>query len=406
MRCSLAPVRGPLAVACAAATALLTGCSPPAAEGPIQPLPPAEGRINPGLGPEARPLSSGPGYKGSPSWSPGGDRVAFIVDGYVVDRTVDGERLTRWTTKDFVATEVEWTADGALTMLGGAEAAEGGPGAVYRTDSEMEGSLGVEEIAGGVLAMTPGPEREDVVLALEAGPDESAVALLRAGRIERLYTGTVPGTVTAASPSPDGERVVLAVRPAGDGGPSELHLFDLRTGRSSRISELGDARSILGAPQWTDHGIYFVAGAMPSPADDGEPLYELYRTAPAQERPEPAPGVGEDFIAGGARVSPRGDRLAVVGRLNPKSPLNLYVLNLRTRGFDAVTTNEDMEIKTGPDDLAWSPAGTSVAIVARGASSGEPEVRAAPADELLDAFYNLYEVPISTQEPPAPEDPR
>jgi TolB protein len=89
----------------------------------------------------------------------------------------------------------------------------------------------------------------------------------------------------------------------------------------------------------------------------------------------------------------------VVGRLNPKSPLNLYVLNLRTGGFDAVTTNEDMEIKTGPDDLAWSPAGTSVAIVARGASSGEPEVRAAPADELLDAFYNLYEIPITTQEP-------
>ena len=400
MRCSPPPVRGLLAAACAAVTVLLAGCAPPAAEGPIQPLPPNEGRVNPGLGPEARPLSSGPGYKGSPSWSPGGDRVAYIVDGYVVDRAVHSERLTRWTTKDFVAAEAEWTADGALTMLAGAGSAEGAPGAVYRTDLEREGSLGVEEIAAGVLAMTPGPEREDVVLALEAGPDESAVALLRAGRIERLYTGTVPGTVTAASPSPDGDRVVLAVRPPGDGGPRELYLFDLLTGRSSRISELEDDRSILGAPQWTDRGIYFVAGAMPSPADDGEPLYELYRTAPKPGEPEPAPGVGEDFIAGGARVSPGGDRLAVVGRLNPKSPLNLYVLNLRTEDFHAVTTNEDMEIKTGPDDLAWSPAGTSVAIVARGASSGEPEVRAAPADELLDAFYNLYEVPITTQEPP------
>ena len=400
MRCSPPPVRGLLVAACAAATVLLAGCAPPAAEEPIQPLPPTEGRVNPGLGPEARPLSSGPGYKGSPSWSPGGDRVAFIVDGYVVDRTVDGERLTRWTTKDFVAAEAEWTSDGALTMLGGAGVAEGRPGAVYRTDSEREGSLGVEEIAAGVLAMTPGSEREDVVLALEAGPDESAIALLRTGRIERLYTGTVPGTVTAASPSPDGDRVVLAVRPPGDGDPRELHLFDLRTGGSRRISELEDDRSILGAPQWTDRGIYFVAGARPSPADDGEPLSDLYRTAPEPGEPEPAPGVGEDFIAGGARVSPGGDRLAVVGRLNPKSPLNLYVLNLRTGGFDAVTTNEDMEIKTGPDDLAWSPAGTSVAIVARGVSSGEPEVRAAPADKLLDAFYNLYEVPITTQEPP------
>ncbi len=76
---------------------LLSGCTHPVAEeGPIQPLPPTEGRINPGLGPEARPLSSGPGYKGSPRWSPGGDRVAFIVDGYVVDWSVDGEQLTRW----------------------------------------------------------------------------------------------------------------------------------------------------------------------------------------------------------------------------------------------------------------------------------------------------------------------
>jgi len=328
--------------------------------------------------------------------------VAFIVDGYVVDRTVDGERLTRWTTKDFVAAEAEWTADGALNMLGGA--GEGEAGAVYRADSEREGSLGVEEIAAGVLAMTPGPEREDVVLSLEAGPDESAIALLRDGRMERLYTGMVRGTVTAAAPSPDGDRLVLAVRPPGDGGPGELHLFDLRTGLSRRISELEDGRSIFGAPQWTDRGIYFVAGATSSGSEDADPLYKLYRTAPEPGEPEPAPGVGEEFIAGGARVSPEGDRLAVVGRLNSKSPLNLYVLNLRTGRFDAVTTNEDMEIKTGPDDLAWSPAGTSVAIVARGASSGEPEVRAAPADELLDAFYNLYEVPISTPEPP--EAPR
>src|SRR4028118_903335 len=135
--------------------------------GPTRPRPLAEGRVNPGLGPEAKPLSSGPGYKGSPSWSPGGDRVAFIVDGYVVDRTVDGERHTRWTTKDFVAAEAEWTADGTLNVLGGGGAIEGKPGAVYRTDPEQEGSLGVEEIAGGVLAMTPGPERKDVVLILE-----------------------------------------------------------------------------------------------------------------------------------------------------------------------------------------------------------------------------------------------
>ena len=46
------------------------------------------------------------------------------------------------------------------------------------------------------------------------------------------------------------------------------------------------------------------------------------------------------------------------------------------KNLEAVTTNEDMEIKTGPDDLAWSPGGESVAIIARGTPSTEPEVRA------------------------------
>src|SRR3712207_8315548 len=139
MRCRHSSARGLLVAACA--LALRAGCMHPTDEEPIEPLPSAEGRVDPGLGPEARPLSSGPGYKGSPSWSPGGERVAFIVDGYVVDRTVDGERLTRWTTRDFVAAEAEWTADGALTVLGGAEGGSAA-GAVYRTDPEEEGSLG------------------------------------------------------------------------------------------------------------------------------------------------------------------------------------------------------------------------------------------------------------------------
>jgi Tol biopolymer transport system component len=393
MRCKNARDLLAAAYAVVWAAALLAGCAHQTEEQPIEPLPPAEGRVDPGLGPEARPLSSGPGYKGSPSWSPGGERVAFIVDGYVVDRTVDGERFTRWTTKDFGAADAEWTADGALTVLGGA--ADGGPGTVYRTDPEEEGSLGVEEIAGGVLAMSPGPEREEVILAFKTADGGSAVSLLRDGSMERLYTGTVPGTVTGASTSPDGGRLALAVRAPGDDSPGGVHVFDLRSGESRRVFELDDGRGIIGAPQWTDRGIYFVAGATSPQGNEGEPLYDLYRAPTEPGDPEPAPGVGEDFVTGGIRVSPEGDRLAVVGRLNPKSPLNLYVLDLATDTLNAVTTNEDMEIKTGPDDLAWSPAGTSVAIVARGASAGEPEVRAAPADELLDAFYNLYEIPVT-----------
>lgn len=378
------------------AAVLLSGCVHQAETTPIAPLPAAEGRVNPGLGPGAAPLSSGPGYKGSPSWSPAGDRVAFVVDGYVVDRTAGGGRLTRWTTRDLAATGVVWTAEGVLTVLGGAE---DGPLTAYRTDSRGDGSLGVREVAEDVLTMARGPGGEELVLALKTEPGGSAISLLRSGRMERVYTERVPGSVTGLSFSPDGERLVLAVRPPGKRLSSKIYVFGLDGGGIEEIPGPGGSLSVVGAPQWTDHGIYFVAGAA-YPPGGGEPRYDLYRTAPGAEGPEQAPGVSGDFVAGGARVSPEGDRLAVVGRLNPKSPLNLYVLDLRTERLVAVTTNEDMEIKTGPNDLAWSPAGTSVTIVARGASTGEPEVRAAPADELLDTFYNLYEIPVTPHTQP------
>src|ERR687898_2316116 len=134
--------------------------------------------------------------------------------------------------------------------------------------------------------------------------------------------------------------------------------------------------------------LYFVPGEKNKPVDrDGsEPLYEIYRVPEEGGATEPASGVGKDFVAASIRVSPDGERLAVVGRLNPQSPTNLYVLDLAAGELEAVTTNEDMEIKSGQDDLAWSPGGESVAIVARGALSGEPSVHAAPASELLGDF--------------------
>ena len=103
-------------------------------------------------------------------------------------------------------------------------------------------------------------------------------------------------------------------------------------------------------------------------------------------------------MAASIRVSPDGKRLAVIGRLNPTSPTNLYVLDPLAKNLTIVTTNEDMEIKTGPDDLAWSPGGTSVAVIARGTPSTEPEVRPDPADRLLRDFYNLYEIPVDGPE--------
>src|ERR671920_1953349 len=93
------------------AAVLVAGCAHAVEEVSIAPLAPASGRVDPGLGPGTRALSSGPGYKGSPSWSPRGDRIAFTVDGYVVDKPTDSGDQRRWTTRDFFAEDTEWVSE-------------------------------------------------------------------------------------------------------------------------------------------------------------------------------------------------------------------------------------------------------------------------------------------------------
>ena len=376
----------------AATVFLSVGCTHAEQVTSIPPLSAAGEQIDPGLGPEAQPLSSGPGYKGSPSWSPHGGRVAFTIDGYVVDRPVGTGAVRRWTTRDFVAEEAEWTSESSLAILG-TVTGEKSSSSVYRARSGEE-SLGVREVAEEVLAMSRGPRGEGLVVAFKAGSGESELALLRdGGAVDRVYTSAVEGRVTGLSLSPDDRNAALAVR--APGGAFELHTFDLRAGDHRRIAMLDEGLEIFGAPQWTKEGICYVVGKEAASVDGGTaPLYDLYSISPGSGGPEPTPGVGEDFVASSIRVSPDGERLAVIGRLNPNSPVNLYVLDLAAQALEAVTTNEDMQIKTGPDDLAWSPGGDSVAIVARGALSDEPRVRAAPKRALLEDFYNLYEIPV------------
>jgi Tol biopolymer transport system component len=103
--------------------------------------------------------------------------------------------------------------------------------------------------------------------------------------------------------------------------------------------------------------------------------------------------MGEGFLPAGICASPEGDRLAVVGRRSPDSPTNLYVLDLASGTLETATANEDMEVKTNPQDLTWSPDGSYVVLVARGVLSG-PETYGAPAASLSSAFYNLYRVPV------------
>lgn len=373
-------------------------------EGSIAPLAPAAGRVDPGLGPGTRALSSGPGYKGSPSWSPGGGRIAFTVDGYVMDKPTESGGLRRWTTRDFVARDTEWTSDDTLTMLGAAPASpsrEETRRSLYRAHTGGD-SLKLEKIARGVLAMSPGPDGDGLIFAFDRGAYESGLALTRgSAEVYKIYPKPIEGRVASLSLSPSGDEAVVAVRPEGDPETSELRTFDLRTGEGKEVTRLDGKREILGTPQWTKQGLFFVAGKQSTPVDEdgSEPLYDLYRVPEGGDAPEPAPGVGEDFVAASISVSPDGSRLAVIGRLNPKSPTNLYVLEPATKSLEAVTANEDMEIKTGPDDLMWSPDGKSVAIVARGTPSTEPEVRADPVDRLLRDFYNLYEIPVSGDTP-------
>jgi Tol biopolymer transport system component len=314
------------------------------------------------------------------------------MDGYVVDKSVTAGNLRRWTTRDFGAEEAEWTSESSLLILA-AKPSEASK-SVYRTSSE-DGSLDVQEVASNVLAMGPGPEREDLIVALETRSRDSILVSMRpSGKVDRVYTSAIEGHIMSISFSPDGRKAVLAVRTAGGHGPFELHVFDLRKGDHRRIVQLTEDLNIFGAPQWTERGTYFVAGKEEAGGAEGAALYDLYHVPPGSDTPEPAPGVGKDFVAASIRVSPDCRRLAVIGRLNPQSPTNLYVLDLAAEELEALTTNEDMEIKTGQDDLAWSPDGKSIVIVARSALSGEPIVHGAPANTLLEDFYNLYEVPV------------
>ena len=70
------------------------------------------------LGPEVRPLSFGPGDKSSPRVNPSGDRVAFVLDGYVVEKPLYTQDFRRRTASDFGAEGAEWLIDGSLAILG------------------------------------------------------------------------------------------------------------------------------------------------------------------------------------------------------------------------------------------------------------------------------------------------
>lgn len=366
---------------------LLSGCAHLDEITPISPSPVGQRPTDFGLGPGVQPVSSGPGDKSSPTWSPSGDRIAFVVDGYVVEKRADEPEARRQTTRDFGAREVTWMPSGErLSVLGG-DLSE----SVYST--ALDGSLGVNELASGVTSVVPVPGSDDLLVALQAGTNKSRLALVRPDGGIKRYESVVDGEITAISLVPNGDQAIVSVEKPGSEQSFEILSFTFRDNRFRKLASLRTGLRILGAPQWTGDGIYYVAGEEAESSGEVSPDYDLYRLPPDSGQPELAPGVGEDFVASGIKRNPNGDLLAILGRRNQSSPANLYILRPGVGDLLAATSNENMEIKTETEDLAWSDSGGSVAIVARTMLS-EPKVYDVPSGELVSDFYNIYEIPV------------
>src|ERR687898_3547876 len=96
---------------------VLSGCGP--VTGDLQEgvtIPPASAGPVTDLGPGVRPLSFGPGDKGSPRVSPSGKKVAFILDGYVAEKPLYAQTSHPRTAIDFGAGHAEWLADEGIDI--------------------------------------------------------------------------------------------------------------------------------------------------------------------------------------------------------------------------------------------------------------------------------------------------
>src|SRR5215203_3086238 len=267
-----------------------------------------------GLGPGARPLSFGPGDKGSPRISPSGEKVAFVLDGYVVEKYLHTQDLrSRTAASDFDALSTEWLSDESLAILGPEDETRDGsvkaatvPSSLlvaYKEGSSSDGSSNVRRLPERVDAAGAAPGSQLVATAVSASPttaesleepSSSRLMLLwGSGEPVKVYLGGIDGLVTGLSVSPDGRGVALAVR-SGD--------------------EDDDPAT---------------RGEEPAP-------YFLYRVPEGSEpensnTPEPVRSVGEGFIAASINVSPDGSRLAVVGAGTPAPhPTCVFLISPRT----------------------------------------------------------------------------
>ena len=237
------------------------------------------------------------------------------------------------------------------------------------------------------------PGSGDLLVALQARANKSRLAVARPDGEVKPYDYAMDGEITAISLVPGGDQALISVKNPGTEPSFEILSFNIQDNRFRKLASLRKGLRILGAPQWTGNGIYYVAGEEPKSSGKASPDYSLYRLPPDSDQPELAPGVGEDFVASSIKRNPKGDLVAILGRRNPSSPINLYILRPGVGDPLAATSNENMEIKTKTGDLAWSDSGGRVAIVARTMLS-KPRVYDVPSNELVSDFYNIYEVPV------------
>ncbi|MBV9455236.1 MAG: PD40 domain-containing protein [Rubrobacter sp.] len=374
------------------------------------------------LGSGVRTLSFGPGNKSSPRVNPSGDRVAFILDGYAVEKPLYSQDFRRRTASDLGAESAEWLPDGSLAVSASknetqTQGVETKPALSSLFVAPPEDYSNIRTLDDRIGATGAAPGSQAVFAAVVTSPPaaESPEEPLRSrpmilGGLEeppKVYLDNIEGYVTSLSVSPDGSQLVLAVqrdvdetgsRATEDQGTGryEIQVYRFSEGQATSLASLPKGMEILGAPQWTSRGVYFVASKVDTAEVEHNrdtTLYALYRVPEDSGIPELVRSVGEGFVASSISVSPDGDRLAVVGRRNPGSPTNLYVLDVTSDTLGVATANQNMEIKTNPRDLAWFPNGRSVVLVARGAFYGT-EVYDDPAKSLSSAFYNLYEVPV------------
>src|SRR5215210_1677348 len=214
MLCSKATGRGALITALLAvllAALPAAGCGSGEDEGvAIRPAQVGVAEAGPGLGPGVRPLSLGPGDKGSPRVSPSGDRVAFVLDGSVVEKPLFARSFDRRTESGFGAERAEWLSGENLAVLGRETAGESaqtgadGPTPLFLTRPGDAPGVppGLLEISEGVEAVDADPEGEALFaaeppLANGASPAESSMLLVVRGRGQvRFYPGAIPGRVT------------------------------------------------------------------------------------------------------------------------------------------------------------------------------------------------------------------